>query len=79
MIKLNKAVTPRKLLKLVNEAGEAVHSGAKLKTFRGEPVTLDTFEPPRSENSTGRVYCRDENDHINAWYPGVVGLHFVEA
>jgi hypothetical protein len=56
-----------------------VYTGALLKTFRGEPVVLESNEPPRHSGSTGRVYCRDEDGHLNGWYPGVVGCEFETA
>lgn len=66
-------------MKLILKAtGEELKPGMAATTFRGEAVTLVSFQaPPKNTNSTGRVYCTDANGCRSGWYPGVIGAEFV--
>lgn len=61
---------------LVDKKNRPVKKGAKLKTFRGEPCTLDGFEPPHSPESTGRIYVMLDGQ-LNAFYPSVCDLRII--
>lgn len=67
-------------MKLVYERnGNEVQAGDIAHTFRGEPVIVTGWQEPRSEASTGRVYCTsmDESKWQNAWYPSVIGAKWI--
>ena len=66
--------------KLVDEVtGSEIFVPSERKTFRGEVVTVVGYSPPKTSNSTGRVYARSEGDQWQSeWYPGVIGAKIVE-
>lgn len=67
-------------LKLVDsETGFEIPVPSKRMTFRGELVTVTEFRAGRSEASSGRVYCTDEDGCSSEWYPGVINSKIVEA
>lgn len=53
---------------LVHEAtGKSIKPGDTVVTFRGQEVTLDSF-------NEGRVYCRDgKTGQTYEWFPSVIG------
>lgn len=60
-----------------NATGNELKPGGAVTTFRGEPVTLNFFEPPRSANSSGRVYCTIDGDEA-VWYPSVIDCTIIQ-
>jgi hypothetical protein len=70
--------------KLINKAGEKIEPGFRVTSFRDEVFVLRSFQPPRSPNSTGRVYVSailpngayDKAER--ELYPSVFNLEIVE-
>lgn len=65
---------------LVHETtGKVATKNMKVKTFRGKPGTLVSWEEPKHENSSGRIYVKHAGDSFDCQYfPGVCNLKFVE-
>jgi hypothetical protein len=66
--------------KLIDTNGNELKVGAKVMTFRNEPVTLVGMRPPHTVNSSGHVTVRfrdgrSMNEH--EFYAGVVGAKWV--
>lgn len=60
-------------MKLIIEAtNEVATFGHTYKDFRGDNVLLQGAEPPRTPESTGRVYT-----DRGAFYPSVIGMKWV--
>lgn len=49
---------------------------SKVRTFRGEEVTLTDAQPPQAPGSTGRVYCTDDKGRKNSWFPSVINAEW---
>ncbi len=64
--------------RLVYEStGKAVSIGDKVKTFRGDTVTVLAVKPPRHSGSTGRVVVRFEDENFEQeFYPSVIGAEW---
>lgn len=62
---------------LIDKNGKELHIGDKLKTFRGEKVTLIGMTKPHKPSSTGRVFVWFTNGTTGEYYPSVVGATWV--
>ncbi len=65
---------------LINtETKRIVAVGDKLQTFRGEPVVVTGWQPPRHIGSTGRIYVTPEGypAEFQAFFPSVCGCEIV--
>jgi hypothetical protein len=63
----------KSLTRLIHNAtGKILNPGDKVKTFRGEDVTVLGHIEPKHEGSTGRVIIRDADGYENEYYPGVI-------
>ncbi len=59
-------------MRLINEkTGLEVKKGDKVETFRGETVTLDSFDD-------SRVYCYDKQGRLNEWFHSVISCRAVD-
>lgn len=58
--------------------GEKAYEGMKVKTFRGEPATLLSWDAPgtRSGGSGGRVFIEEESGSRSEYFPSVIGGEF---
>lgn len=63
---------------LVNQAGEIIKPGSRLKSFRGEDYELVDLQPPHRPGTSGRVIVRrpGSKGSDEAYYPGVFDLQF---
>ena len=52
--------------------GNEVKVGDKIKTFRGDRVTIHDIEQPKHSASTGRVHVKNAAGIVSAYYPGVI-------
>jgi hypothetical protein len=59
-----------------DETHKPIHSGQKVKTFRGEVVTFESAQP--LSGPLGKVHCRNANGQLCEWYPSVIGAVFVQ-
>lgn len=65
---------------LVDKNGEAIVAGQVVKDFRGDPMVVDSGEPPRHEGSSGRVYCLIAGVvNPQGFYPSVIDAKWVKA
>lgn len=56
---------------------EAIMPNTMRKTFRGEWVTVESWEAPKHMGSTGRVYVKSEEGTQAGYYPSVIGAEFI--
>jgi len=63
---MRKAIVRKKGMRLVLEkTGEPICTGDGVTTFRGDAYIVTGGEPPRHENSTGRIYVRVAGDEMD--------------
>ena len=65
--------------KLVNKnTNEPLNPGDIVRDFRGTDWILHGYETPKSENSSGRVYLKtDENEMPQAFYPSIIDAKII--
>jgi aspartyl aminopeptidase len=62
---------------IYKETGEEVKVGDKVRTGRGEEVTVAHFDRPHKPSSSGKVMVH--GDQYNAeYYVGVIGAEWIE-
>jgi hypothetical protein len=67
------------MMMLVNcTTGVPVHVGDTARTFRGEEVIVLGGEPPRNENSTGRVHVEVEGKYHMEYFPNVIDAKWIQ-
>jgi len=62
---------------IVNNQGELVELGSRIKCFRGEEHTLIGYDPPRHEGSSGRVIVETKSGMVREFFPSVFDLRIV--
>jgi len=62
------------MIKLVDNNGQVIVAGDKVRCFRGEEHTVQGFQAPRHEGSSGRVIVETSDGFRREFFPSVFNL-----
>jgi len=66
-------------MKLIHtETGKEIRLGDRVQDFRGDYLTIQSFEKGRTAESTGRVYVRSDEGWEQGFYPSVINAKIVD-
>lgn len=66
------------MFKLINQQGQVINEGDRVKCFRGEDHTVKGFTPPLHWTSTGRVCVETSDGFARDYFPQVFDLKIIK-